>query len=227
MGATLAMNGLAWLYKGDRPLPYATVWQWQRSAVAARRAQPDLPPVVFAVEHESVYTLGRGSTWDFVKFAPEAPDITWYRTERGGEVTYHGPGQAVVYPILNLTRYQPDLHWYLRQLEEVVIQTLGGWGIPGTRHPGRTGVWVGDRKIAQMGIQVSRWITMHGLALNVDMDLAPFDRIVPCGLAGWGICQVRDFCPTVTVAEAQTALLAGLAQQFRWEWVPLPNPESP
>jgi lipoyl(octanoyl) transferase len=137
-------------------------------------------------------------------------------------VTYHGPGQVVIYPILNLQRYQPDLHWYLRQLETVVVQALAGWGIPGERHPGRTGVWVGDRKIAQIGIKVSRWITMHGLALNVAMDLRPFDRIVPCGLGDWGICQVRDFCPAVTVPEARAALLTALAQNFAWEWAPGP-----
>jgi len=215
-------NQPAWLYVGDRPWPYATVWTWQQAAVAARRRQPDLPPVVWAGEHEPVYTLGRGSTWDFVKFAPDAPDVTWYRTERGGEVTYHGPGQLVIYPILNLTRYQPDLHWYLRQLEEVVVLALAGWGISGERQPGRTGVWVGDRKIAQMGIKVSRWITMHGLALNVAMDLGSFDRIVPCGLGDWGICQVRDFCPAITVPGARAMLLAALAQQFAWEWVPGP-----
>ncbi len=218
-------NQPAWLHVGDRPWPYAAVWAWQQAAVAARRAQPELPPVVWAGEHEPVYTLGRGSTWEFVKFAPDDPTVTWYRTERGGEVTYHGPGQIVVYPILNLQRYQPDLHWYLRQLETVVVQALAGWGIPGERHPGRTGVWVGDRKIAQIGIQVRRWITMHGLALNVAMDLRPFERIVPCGLRDWGLCQVHDFCPTVTVSTARTALLTALAQNFAWEWVS-PPPEA-
>lgn len=102
--------------------------------------------------------------------------------ERGGDVTYHGPGQLVGYPILDLRAYRQDLHWYLRQLEELLIRALAGFDIVGTRVPGYTGVWVEDRKIASIGVHVTRWITFHGFALNVTTDLADFDLIIPCGI---------------------------------------------
>ncbi len=135
--------------------------------------------------------------------APDADDYSGnsslpevHRIERGGEVTYHGPGQLVVYPVLNLNRHKRDLHWYMRQCEEVTIRSLADYGIEGTRDLRYTGVWVGggQRKIAAMGFSVSRWVTMHGLALNVDVDLAPFTRIVPCGIdeAGRGVTSVRE-----------------------------------
>ena len=108
--------------------------------------------------------------------------MTVHEIERGGDVTYHGPGQLVGYPIIDLTRHRQDLHWYLRQLEEVLIRALSTFGVSGKRVEGYTGVWVDDRKIASIGVHVTRWVTFHGFALNVSTDLADFDLIVPCGI---------------------------------------------
>lgn len=143
--------------------------------------------ILLLVEHESTVTLGRGTRAESLPLAPEElrrRGITVVEVERGGDVTWHGPGQLVGYPIFDLETHRPDLHWYLRQLEEALIQALGRLGIPAERNPGLTGVWTGGRKIASIGIHVRRWITAHGFALNVCNDLAEFDLIVPCGIAG-------------------------------------------
>jgi lipoyl(octanoyl) transferase len=166
------------------------------------------------LEHPAVYTLGQGSDLRFVKFSLNDPQIEWHRTERGGEVTYHAVGQLVVYPIFNLRHYQPDLHWYLRRLEEVVILTLETYGLKGDRKPGLTGVWLGDKKVAQIGIKVTRWITMHGFAINVAMDMAGFAKIVPCGISHYGCTQLRDFLPHITVKQVQGNCLTALAEVF-------------
>ena len=161
---------------------YASAWDYQRSLVEARVANPDLPDVLILLEHPPVYTLGTGSALKFLKFDPTNTDWELYRTERGGEVTYHCPGQLVGYPILNLRYYQQDLHWYLRQLEEVIIRVLANYGLKGDRLAGLTGVWLEGKKVAAIGIKVRRWITMHGFALNVCPDLTGFEQIVPCGI---------------------------------------------
>ena len=133
------------------------------------------------VEHPHVYTLGRGGKEANV-VAPK--DVPVYRTSRGGDVTYHGPGQLVVYPIIDLrSKLRKDVHRYVRNLEQSTILTLADFGIVGTRRPPYTGIWIGDRKIGAIGVAVRRCITFHGLALNVNTDLSYFQRIVPCGLA--------------------------------------------
>lgn len=197
---------------GAQPVRYADAWAWQHALAAALRADAAAPDTLLTLEHAPVYTLGTSSDAAHVLFRgretalappsprraraaaaaaaaepppepePDAPELV--RTERGGEVTYHGPGQLVVYPVLDLRRHKQDLHWYLRALEETVVLLLQReFGLDAGRRQGLTGVWVGDAKIAAVGLKVSRWVTMHGLALNVDLDLAPFRRIVPCGIA--------------------------------------------
>ncbi|KAF3600608.1 hypothetical protein F2Q69_00033110 [Brassica cretica] len=127
--------------------------------------------------------MGTGSSEDYLNFDVKDAPFDVYRTERGGEVTYHGPGQLVMYPIINLRNHEMDLHWYLRTLEEVVIRVLSSaFSIKASRIDGLTGVWVGNQKVAAIGIRVSKWITYHGLALNVATDLTPFNSIVPCGI---------------------------------------------
>ncbi|MEY3299831.1 MAG: hypothetical protein RLZZ597_3091 [Cyanobacteriota bacterium] len=181
-------------------MPYEEAWNLQKTWVASHRQSPQ-PDRLLLVEHPPVYTLGQGSTTENLKFLESNPPYPLFRIERGGEVTHHCPGQLVGYPILDLKRHQTDLHWYLRQLEEVVIQTLAALDIPGTRQPGLTGVWVGNTKLAAIGIKVSRWITMHGFALNVCPDLAGFGAIIPCGIADKSVGSVAQFCPGITVAE--------------------------
>jgi lipoyl(octanoyl) transferase len=193
-------------------MPYKIAWDWQRSLVNERKENADLNDVLILLEHYPVYTLGQGSDVEFLKFAPGAYEL--HRVERGGEVTYHCPGQIVGYPILNLNYYRKDLHWYLRQLEEVMIRVLASYGLEGVRIPGLTGVWVEERKLAAIGIKVSRWITMHGVALNVCPDLSGFEQIVPCGIADKPVGSLEQFIPGITVKEVKEQIAIAFAEVF-------------
>ena len=164
---------------------YAEVLEIQRE-LRRRRIEGTLPEdVLLLVEHPPVITLGRGTRASSLPLAPSALErrgVEVFEVERGGDVTLHAPGQLVGYPILDLRQHRQDLHWYLRSLEDVLIQALGGLGIEAGRNPGRTGVWTAGRKIASIGIHVKQWVTLHGFALNVTTDLDLFDLIVPCGI---------------------------------------------
>ena len=186
--------------------PYSLAWSQQRSLVEARIANPDLPDVLLLLEHPPVYTLGTGSDIKFIKFNLDKTDKEVYRIERGGEVTYHCPGQLVGYPILNLRYYRQDLHWYLRQLEEVILQTIAIYGLSGERIAGLTGVWVEGYKIAAIGIKVSHWITYHGFAINVCPDLSGFAEIIPCGIANKPVGSLRQFLPNISLMQVQQDL---------------------
>ncbi len=213
-----------WLYNFPEPVPYLQAWAWQQQIVKTfhqnlnshLNSHLKLPDALIILEHPPVYTLGQGSSWEFVKFDPKTnlANLEWHRTERGGEVTYHAPGQIVAYPILNLRNYRQDLHWYLRQLEEVIILTLASHKLVGERISGLTGVWVEGQKIAQIGIKASKWITMHGLSINVDMDMAGFDRIVPCGISDRRVCQMRQFIPDIELDSVKQSLIQAFAQIF-------------
>ncbi len=176
---------------------YQTAWIWQKSLQKERILDPEKSDALVVLEHPPVYTLGTDSSLEFLKFDHQQTEYELYRVERGGEVTYHCPGQIVAYPILNLRNYQQDLHWYLRQLEEVVIQVLALNNLPGKRIDGLTGVWLEGRKVAALGIKVTKWITMHGFALNVCPDLTGFDRIVPCGIADRSVGSMAEFIPDI------------------------------
>ncbi len=193
--------------------PYQTAWdlqkQWQQKLIA----DPSHPDVLMVLEHPPVYTLGTGSSLEFVKFSADA-GYELHRSERGGEVTYHNPGQLVIYPILNLRRHQMDLHWYLRQLEEVVISLLATYGLQAERIPGLTGVWLQEKKVAAIGIKVSRWVTMHGLAINVNNDLSGFEQIVPCGIQDRSVGNLLEFLPTVRVEDVQARSIEIFRQVF-------------
>jgi lipoyl(octanoyl) transferase len=194
--------------------PYSLAWAQQRSLVEARIANPDLPDMLLLLEHPPVYTLGTGSDIKFIKFNLDKTDKEVYRIERGGEVTYHCPGQLVGYPILNLRYYQQDLHWYLRQLEEVILQTIAIYGLSGERIGGLTGVWVEGYKIAAIGIKVSRWITYHGFALNVCPDLSGFAEIIPCGIANKPVGSLEQFLPNISLMQVQRDLSRVFASVF-------------
>lgn len=166
---------------------YEATLELQRQLRLARLDGREPHDLLLLVEHEPVYTLGRGTRPSSLPLPPAALQrrgATVVEVERGGDVTWHGPGQLVGYPILDLRGHRPDLHWYLRQLERALITALGGLGIASHPDPGRTGVWTGGRKIASIGIHVKQWVTLHGFALNVAPELEWFEAIVPCGLAG-------------------------------------------
>ncbi len=195
-------------------MPYLEAWKWQQSLVSDRKLNPQLDDVLILLEHPPVYTLGQGATTEFLKFDPAQTEYELHRIERGGEVTYHCPGQLVGYPILNLQHYRKDLHWYLRQLEDVIIRVLAVYRLEGTRISGLTGVWVEGRKVAAIGIKVSRWITMHGFALNVCPNLEGFDRIVPCGIPDKPVGSLVQFVPDITIEQVRQDVAIAFAEVF-------------
>ena len=175
------MNGafsVRWLGR----VPFAEALAMQETRVAEKRRDQLLGDELFLLEHEPVYTIGRTPDRSSLRNAVQLPHPL-FPINRGGQATYHGPGQLIGYPVIDLRRCGQDLHRYLRWLEALLVETLAEAGITATTRPGLTGVWVEDRKIASIGVGVRHWITMHGFALNVCGDLAPFDQIVPCGIA--------------------------------------------
>jgi lipoate-protein ligase B len=166
---------------------YGDVLELQRTLRLQRLAGGLTNDLLLLVEHEPVFTLGRGTLASSLPFPADAlrargADVV--EIERGGDATWHGPGQLVGYPIIDLTQHRPDLHWYLRTVEQGLITALAELGVPAGRNTGRTGVWTEGRKIASIGIHVKQWVTIHGFALNVHPELGWFDLIVPCGIHG-------------------------------------------
>jgi lipoyl(octanoyl) transferase len=215
MSAELAVVGLG-------RMPYGEALALQR-ALAQRRITRSLPQdLLLLLEHPPVVTLGRGTRPEHV--APreflEARGVELYSVERGGDVTFHGPGQLVGYPIFDLTEHRRDLHWFLRTLEEALIVALAHCGITGERRPGYTGVWTGGqaRKIASIGVHVKQWVTWHGFALNVVTDLSYFDLIVPCGIPDVTMTSIqrelRENSPRDLWGQALDAVVLGFAEAF-------------
>jgi lipoate-protein ligase B len=174
--------------------PYREVLDLQRSLRLGRLDGSVANDVLLLVEHESVYTLGRGTHQESLplpidQLRDRGADVV--EIERGGDVTWHGPGQLVGYPILNLAHHREDLHWYLRTLEQALIDGLGAMAVRAERRPGKTGVWTAGRKIASIGVHVKQWVTLHGFALNVQPDLDWFTLIVPCGIHGVEMTSLR------------------------------------
>jgi len=211
-----------WLYNQGL-VPYPIAWNWQRSLLQERINNPHLEDLLILLEHPPVYTLGQGASTEFLRFDLDKNTFEVYRVERGGEVTYHCPGQLVGYPILNLQYYRKDLHWYLRQLEEVLIRVLAVYGLKGDRHPGLTGVWLEGVKVAAIGIKVSRWITMHGFALNVCPDMTGFQHIVPCGISDKQVGSLAQWVPEINLEQVRLQVAMTFAEVFG---VKLVEPDS-
>jgi lipoate-protein ligase B len=174
--------------------PYLPVLELQRRLVRARIDGAMHDDILLLVEHDPVVTLGRGTRQTSLPLPEPVLRARGYEVvevERGGDVTVHAPGQLVGYPIIDLQQHKPDLHWYLRQLEEAMIRGLAAFGLGAERNPGKTGVWVSGRKIGSIGVHVKRWVTLHGFALNVTTDLRLFNVVVPCGIDGVVMTSVR------------------------------------
>ena len=200
-------------------IAYREALEFQRRAVSARAAGEGEDAIYFA-EHEPVLTVGRGGTPESLRASEavlRARGVQVIPVERGGDITYHGPGQIVAYPILALSALPSgrDMHRYLRDLEEVLIRALGGYGLSAGRRPPYTGVWVGERKVAAIGVAVRRWITFHGFALNVDPDLTHFDWIHPCGIRHLGITSMRSL---LGVAPRRAEVIERLCSCFAEVW---------
>jgi lipoyl(octanoyl) transferase len=169
---------------------FAETLAMQEKLVAEKRTDHSLGDELLLLEHEPVYTIGRTPDQSSLMGVSHLPHPL-FPINRGGQATYHGPGQLIGYPIIDLRRCGQDLHRYLRWLEALLVETLAEVGIVATTQPGLTGVWVQDRKIASIGVGVRHWITMHGFALNVGGDLSPFDQIVPCGIANVAMTSIE------------------------------------
>lgn len=182
---------------------YQSMWDLQEQllqhAVQAKREGFEPDNYLILTEHNPVYTLGKNGKAEHVLISEaerSAKGIGYFHINRGGDITFHGPGQLVGYPIFDLDQFRTDLGWYLRSLEEVIIRTMAKYGLKGERSSGETGVWLDphekgkERKICAMGIRCSRWVTMHGFAFNINTDLAYFDHIVPCGIRGKAVASL-------------------------------------
>lgn len=202
------------LFDAAAPVPFLQGWEAQRTLQARLLADPGGPESLLLLEHLPCYTLGRGASEAFLRFDPADPPAPLFRIDRGGEVTHHTIGQLVLYPVLNLQRHGADLHGYLRALEGVVIDLLAPFGLRGERIEGLTGVWVEGRKLAAIGVGGRRWISQHGLALNVDLPLEGFSRVVPCGIADRPVGRLLDWCPAVTSAALRQPLLEAFSRSF-------------
>jgi lipoate-protein ligase B len=209
--------------------PYADSFALQRS-LAGAVSQRAIPDTVIFLEHEPVVTLGRRTDETTELHLPDGIDVEVVETDRGGKSTYHGPGQLVCYPILDLNRHGRDLKKYVRDLEEAIIRTLAAFGLEGTRYDGLTGVWLapsgnaGPRKIASIGVHASRWVTTHGYALNVDLDPAPFTQwITACGLEDAQFTSMAaELDAPVMVGDVRPAAAAAIAEVFGLELEALP-----
>lgn len=212
-------------------IPYDEASALQQRLVSARKSGK-APDVLLLCEHPHVITLGRNGKLDNLLASPDAlreVGVEFHHTNRGGDITYHGPGQLVGYPILNLGEIRRDIGWYVRQLEEAMIQMSANFGIQASRVPGRTGVWVSpaadasndpEEKLGAIGVHLSRWVTSHGFAYNVSTDLRYFHLIVPCGIADRRATSLEKLLSrTPTVAECVPALVAAFGNAFEMNMV--------
>jgi len=203
------------------PVPYLEALELQRD-LARRRITGEIDEdILLLLEHPPVVTLGRTAKASHVVSSPDAlraRGVEVHEVERGGDVTFHGPGQLVGYPIFDLKRHRRDLHWYLRRVEEALIVALANVGIEAERHAGYTGVWTQGRKIASIGVHARDWVTWHGFALNVLTDLSFFDLIVPCGIPQVQMTSVvRETGREVTMAEMAAVSASAFAEVFSLE----------
>lgn len=213
-------------------VPYAAALDMQRALSEARIARRIDRDLLLLLEHEPTFTLGRGTKASSLPIDPVAlarRGLTVVEVNRGGDVTWHGPGQLVGYPILDLQEHRPDLHWYLRRVEEAVIGALGQLGLDADRNPGYTGVWTSGRKIASIGIHVRQWVTTHGFAINVSNALDDFNLIVPCGIVGVEMTTVARELPDAPAGlwqAVERAVIGSFGGVFEREPVPAPPLEQ-
>ena len=197
----------------------------QQKLVSLRQSDA-IPDQLLLLEHPPVITLGRGGDPTNLLASPDvlrANGIRFYETTRGGDITYHGPGQIVGYPIIHLGEGNRDIRKYVTKLEEVLIRTVAQYGITAARAQGKRGIWVGNNKIAAIGVRISRWVTSHGFALNVNTNLEHFRMILPCGIQGAGVTSIgREVGRAVSIDEVRAVLVKKFAEIFEREMVPVP-----
>jgi len=199
---------------------YAETWELQKKIFSARQ-EHRIGDILLLTEHDPVFTLGKGADGNHLlandeELSEKKIDMFWI--DRGGDVTFHGPGQIVGYPIIDLNLHYNDIHRYLRDLEQMIINVLAEYGVVGGREKEFTGVWVKHDKIAALGVKVSKWITMHGFALNVGTDLSFFDRIIPCGIFHKGVTSLHNVLEkSIAIEEVQQYIINHFAKIFSFE----------
>jgi len=207
---------------------YDHIWKLQQHLFQqVTREQTD--NYLILTEHHPVVTIGQKSNPAHL-LADQAylrqQGIELFHIDRGGDITFHGPGQLVGYPVLNLLDFKPDIHWYLRNLEEIIIHTLAEFGIPAGRIKNLTGVWSGDKKICAIGVKITRWVTMHGFALNVSTDLNYFKYIIPCGISGKGVTSIFEQTGNITeLNDVSSRVCANFAEIFNVSLIPVQSEE--
>ena len=194
--------------------PFKEVWDLQKELVK-KRQYGQIKDTLILAEHEPVYTLGKNANENHI-LQNSPRDVKTYQIERGGDVTFHGPGQLVGYPIMDLHNYNKSISCYMRSLEQLIIDTLAEFRVTAERKDGLTGVWVGDEKIAALGVRVTRWITMHGFALNVSPDLTYYSGIIPCGIFEYGVTSMaKQLTDQVAVDSVKQVLIEKFMNQFQ------------
>ena len=194
--------------------PFKEVWDLQKELVK-KRQNGQIKDTLILAEHEPVYTLGKNANENHI-LQNSPRDVKTYQIERGGDVTFHGPGQLVGYPIMDLHNYNKSISCYMRSLEQLIIDTLAEFRVTAERKDGLTGVWVGDEKIAALGVRVTRWITMHGFALNVSPDLTYYSGIIPCGIFEYGVTSMaKQLTDQVAVDSVKQVLIEKFMNQFQ------------
>ena len=194
--------------------PFKEVWDLQKELVK-KRQNGQIKDTLILAEHEPVYTLGKNADENHI-LQNSPRDVKTYQIERGGDVTFHGPGQLVGYPIMDLHNYNKSISCYMRSLEQLIIDTLAEFRVTAERKDGLTGVWVGDEKIAALGVRVTRWITMHGFALNVSPDLTYYSGIIPCGIFEYGVTSMaKHLTNQVAVDSVKQVLIEKFMNQFQ------------
>ncbi|RTZ76064.1 MAG: lipoyl(octanoyl) transferase [Candidatus Neomarinimicrobiota bacterium] len=196
--------------------PYQQTWDMQKK-IQSQRINNEIDDTVLLVEHEPVYTFGKNANENhLLQNYPE--DVKVFHIERGGDITFHGPGQLVGYPIIDLHNYKMSISWYMRSLEAVIINTLNHYGIAAEHKKGLTGVWVKEEKIAALGVRISRWVTMHGFALNVNTELHYYDGIIPCGIFEYGVTSMKNLLGTaIKMDEVKKLLIKEFNMVFHYK----------
>ena len=192
---------------------YQESWNFQKEMLK-KRSNNEINDTLIFVEHEPVFTLGKNANENHIlQNYPE--NIKTFHVERGGDVTYHGPGQLVGYPIIDLRNYKKSISWYMRSLEQVIIETLLDFDIQSERKNGLTGVWYKNEKIAALGVRVSKWITMHGFSLNIDLDLNNYNSIIPCGIFEYGVTSMSKILnKNINLGSVKNSLKIKFLDQF-------------
>lgn len=210
--------------------PYRPVWEYQRYLQRLRIDQ-QIPDTLLFVEHDPVYTIGKNGTENHVIASEsflESKGIEVVQVDRGGDVTYHGPGQLVGYPIFDLNQHKKSVSFFMRQMEAVFIEALKIWHIDGRRNDGYTGVWVEDEKMIAMGVRISRWVTMHGFAMNVNPQLEGFSGIIPCGIFHAGVTSLeKHLGHSVEMASVKEIVLNKFQKEFEFTDIEFANADFP